>query len=129
MTGISSISGVVDLGERVFHQQLVQPQAGAGHGEIALGRRHSRLVGHHLHGGNGLEFKLLLIVGKSLVRESETLLADLLAFVGVDEVPINARHLCDRGDDLRFESEVGDLQIALGDADIALVGGDAKPGQ
>ena len=37
--------------------------------------------------------------------------------------------LSHRGDDLGFESEVGDLEVALGDADIALVGAEPKAGQ
>ena len=129
MTGISSIDGIVDLGERVLHQQLVQAQAGARHREVAFGGSHGRLIRHDLHRGDGLEFELLLIVGEILVGEAERALTDLLALVGIHEVPVDVLDLRHGGDDLGFESKVGDLGVALGDADIALVGGDAEAGQ
>ena len=37
ITGISSMVGIVDLGERVLHQELVQSQTGARHREVAFG--------------------------------------------------------------------------------------------
>ena len=121
--------GIVDLGERVLHQELVQSKAGARHREVAFGCSHGRLIGHDLHRGDGLEFELLLIVGEILVGEAERALTDLLVFVGIHEVPVNILDLGHGGDDLRFESKVGDLGVALGNADEALVGGDPEAGQ
>ncbi len=121
--------GIVDLGERVLHQQLVQPKAGARHREVAFGGGHGRLIRHDLHRGDGLEFELLLIVGEILVGEAERALADLLAVVGIHQVPVDILDLSHGGDDLCLESKVGDLGVALGNADIALVGGEAEAGQ
>ena len=121
--------GIVDLGERVLHQELVQAKAGARHREVAFGGSHGGLIRHDLHRGDGLELKLLLIVGESLVGEAERALIDLLALVGIDEVPVDVLDLGHGGDDLGLESKVGDLGVALGDADEALVGGDPEAGQ
>jgi uncharacterized membrane protein YhfC len=65
------MAGIIDLGERVLHQQLVQSKAGARHREVAFGGGHGGLIGHDLQGGDGLEFELLLIVGEILVGEAE----------------------------------------------------------
>ena len=51
------------------------------------------------------------------------------SLIGIDQIPIDILHLGNGGDDLRFESQVGDLSVALGDADIALVGGEAEARQ
>ncbi len=120
--------GIIDLGERVLHQQLVQPKAGARHGEVAFGLCHGRLIRHDLHRGDGLEFELLLIVGEILVGEAERALTDLFTLVGVYEVPVNILDLSHGGDDLCLEGKVGDLGVALGNADKALVGGDSEAG-
>ena len=101
--------GIIDLGERVLHQQLVQTQVGAGNGEIALGGSHCVLIGHHLHRGNRIEFELLLIIGERLVGETERTLIDLLVLVGIDQVPINILDLGHGGNDLCFESKICDL--------------------
>ena len=69
MTGISSIVGIVSLGDGIFHEQLIQPEVGAGNGEVAFGGGHIRLVFHDLHSWNGVELKLLLIVVEGLLAK------------------------------------------------------------
>ena len=49
--------------------------------------------------------------------------------VGVHEIPVDILDLSHGGDDLRFESEVSDLEVALGDADVALIGGEPETGE
>ena len=49
--------------------------------------------------------------------------------VGIHKIPVNILHLGDGGDHLCFEGKVGDLRVALGDADKALVGRDSETGQ
>ena len=70
-----------------------------------------------------------MIVGEILVGEAERAFADLLTVVGIDEVPVDILDLSYGGDYLGLESKIGDLGVALGNTDKALVGGDPEAGQ
>ena len=74
-------------------------------------------------------FELLLVNLEGLLGKGERTLLDLLVLVCVHEVPVDVLHLRDGGDDLDLKRKVGDLAVALGDADVSLVGGAAKARQ
>ena len=63
--------GIVDLGEGILHQQLVQTKSGARNSEVALAGGHGRLVRHDLHGGNGVELELLLVIWRGLAARRQ----------------------------------------------------------
>ncbi len=113
---------IVGLGDGVLDEQFVQTQSGARNGEIAFAGGHVRLVLGDLHGWNGVQFKLLLVIGKGLLRKGEQALLDLLVLVGIHKVPVDILDLRDGCNDLRAKGEVGDLEILLRDVHVALVG-------
>ena len=123
------MAGSSALGQRVLQAIQFEPQGGAGDGEVAFGSGDCGLIGHDLQGGNCLELELLLIVGQSLVGEAQRSLLDLLVLIGIDEIPVDIFDLGDGGDDLLLKDEVGDLGVLFGDADPALVGGEAESGE
>ena len=127
MTGISSMMGSSTLVSAFFISSSFKSKAGARHREVAFGGSHGRLIRHDLHRRDGLKLKLLLIVGEILVGEAERALADLLALVCIHEIPVDILHLGHGGDDLGFESKVGDLGVALGNADKRSLVATPKP--
>ena len=72
---------------------------------------------------------MLLIVAQGLVGIGQRALLDLFIFISVDQVPINILDSRNRSDDLRLEGKVGDLEVLLRNANIALVGAEAKTRQ
>ena len=48
-------------------------------------------------------------------------------FVGIHQVPVDVLDLVDRGDDLKAESDIGDLAVILGDTNKARIRKQAQP--
>ena len=121
MTGISSMDRIVGLGDGVLDLKLIQPQSRARNGEVAFAGGHGRLVRHHLHGGDGLQVKLLLVIRKGLLRKGQRALLELLVLVCVHQVPVNVLHLRNGCDHLFLKGEVVDLEVLLRNVNVALV--------
>ena len=61
---------IVNLGECILQQELIEPKAGARHRKITFRCSHGRLIRHDLHRRDGLELELLLIVREILVGKT-----------------------------------------------------------
>ena len=76
-----------------------------------------------------LKLQFLLRVVERLLGKGERLFIYLRPFIGVNQIPI---HVCDLRhgfNHLGFESNVGNLFVILGDAQVAQVGAEAKPSE
>src|ERR1035437_9449618 len=71
--------------------------------------------------GQGAQFGAALVIGIELRVEAQGLLLHLEAVVERHQIPIQADDVIHRGDDLLFKSEVGNVQLVLGNTDGAVV--------
>ena len=101
-------------------------QVGLGHDQRLLVRRHFGFSPHHLDGGKGADFYLLLIVLQELLGISQSLLLHLHVFLEREEVPIIVQDATQGGDDLLTKDGIGHLDVVLGDADVRRIGAAAK---
>ncbi len=83
----------------------------------------------NIHLRNSLQRKLLAAGVQGFRGKCDGALLHLLVIIGIHEIPVDVANLSNGRDDLRFECNVSNLLVGLGNAQIAQVGAGSETGQ
>ena len=114
-------TGNTGAAERILDDGFLLEELRLADGKVLFGTGDFGFGADDFDGRDGADFDLLLLVGVELGGYVNSLALDLDVFIERDQVPVQIDDGTDRGDDLEFEGKVGDFEVDLGDADVAVV--------